>query len=221
MFIDGQILFQWILLTFLVLLSLFIIIQIILRVIRKHYHFPAPAFTTRLIDNPIRRRFIQRPKIIAERMQLEPGMVVVEIGPGKGSYTIAVANKLLPAGKVYAIDIQERVIEYVKKRVERENISNIIAQVDDAYNMSFEDESIDRIFAISCLPEIPDPVRVLRECNRILKPEGLVSLSELFPDPDYPWRRTEIHWAEKAGLELQQQFGTWFTYQLNFGKKSK
>ncbi|MHA1253917.1 MAG: hypothetical protein ACTSRP_28400 [Candidatus Helarchaeota archaeon] len=49
---------------------------------------------------------------------------------------------------------------------------------------------------MGCLPEILDPVRALREYKRILKPDGIISLSELFIDPDYPRRKTEIHWAE-------------------------
>ena len=82
-------------------------------------------------------------------------------------------------------------VECLKKRVEREGLTNIYPRIDDAYNLPFEDESIDRVLAIATLPEIPEPVRVLRECHRILKPDGLVCLSELFPDPDYPRRNTE------------------------------
>jgi len=70
--------------------------------------------------------------------------------------------------------------------------------------------------AIACLPEI---LRVLRECHRILKPDGLICLSEVFPDPDYPRRRTEKQWADEAGFELDEEFGNWFVYQLNFRKK--
>jgi len=174
---------------------------------------------TRLIDNPIRRRFIQKPNRIAERMRLEPGMIVVEIGPGKGSYTKAVAEKVLPNGKVYAIDIQESVINRLKRRIKKEDISNIVPKIDDAFNLSFENKSVDRIFAIACLPEIPDPVKALKEFHRILKPSGIISLSELFPDPDYPRRKTEKKWAEIAGFELDEEFGNWFVYQLNFKKK--
>ena len=176
---------------------------------------------TRFIDNPFRRRFIQQPSRIAERMQLEPGLIVVEIGPGKGSYTEAVAEKILPDGKVFAIDIQEGVIERLKRRIEKKGIPNIIPKIDNAYVFSFADESIDRVFAIACLPEIPEPVKVLRECHRILKPNGLVSLSELLPDPDYPRRKTEKRWAEEAGFELIQEFGNVFAYQLNFGKNAE
>ncbi|MHA1432018.1 MAG: hypothetical protein ACTSRV_16750 [Candidatus Freyarchaeota archaeon] len=62
------------------------------------------------------------------------------------------------------------------------------------------------------------PTKFLEECRRILKPDGLVSLCELFPDPDYPMRRTEKRWAEEAGLKLKQEYGNWFAYQLNFAK---
>jgi len=191
---------------------------VIIRIIRKIYKFPIPAFATRLIDNPFRRRLIQKPELIAERMQLKPGMTVVEIGPGKGSYTKVVAEKVQPNGKVFAIDIQESIINRLKKKIKKENIQNIIPKIDDTYNLSFEDESEDRIFAITCLPENPDPIRVLREFKRILKSDGIISLSELFLDPDYPLRRTEKRWAKEAGLDFYEGFGNWFVYQLNFLK---
>ena len=197
----------------------FFFVFVILRIIRHYRHFPIPAFLTRLIDNPIRRRFIQRPEVLVERMQLEPGMIVVEIGPGKGNYTEAVAEKIQPNGKIYAVDIQKSIIDRLKKRIERKRIRNIVPKIENAYNFSFVDESVDRILAIACLPEIPDPVKVLREFYRILKPDGLICLCELFPDPDYPRRKTEKRWADEAGLELKQEFGNWFVYQLNFGKK--
>jgi len=175
-----------------------------------------PAFAMHLVDNPFRRKLILNPETIAARMKLEPGMTVLEIGPGLGSYTIAAAKRVLPDGKVYAIDIVEGIVEKLKKRFEKDGISNISPMVADAYNLKFSDKFFDRIFMISCLGEIPDPVKVLKECHRVLKTDGLLSLSELYYDPDYPLRRTEKRWAEEAGFEFQEQFGNWFAYQLNF-----
>lgn len=197
----------------------FFIIFVVLRIIRRYHKFPIPAFMTRLIDNPIRRKLIQKPETVAKRMKLEPGMIVIEIGPGKGNYTKALAKNILPDGKVYAIDIQDSIIYHLKKKIEKENIINVIPKLDDVYNLSFEDESVDRILMIACLPEIPDPIRVLKELKRILKPNGLISLSEMLPDPDYPRRRTEKRWAKEAGLEFLEGFGNFFLYQLNFIKK--
>lgn len=171
-----------------------------------------------LIDNPWRRRLVQKPSTVADQMYLKPGMIVVEIGPGKGSYTIEFAKRVLPDGKIYAVDISVSVISRLKQRIEQEGIANIVAQIDNAHAFSFEDESVDRVIAIACLPEIPQPVKVLREIRRILKPNGLVSLSELAPDPDYPRRKTTKRWAVEAGLKLHSEFGNWFVYQLNFTK---
>ncbi len=217
--VDWWTLIKWILLGFFAtFLFLLVFSQLIVRILRKYYHFPIPAFLTQIIDNPIRRKFIQKPPRIVERMHLAPNMIVVEIGPGKGNYTKAVARKILPGGKLFAVDIQERVVEKLRKKVLKERISNIIPKIDDAYNFSFEDESIDRVLAIACIPEIPDPIKVLKECKRILKPDGIISLCELAMDPDYPWRKTEKKWAREAGLELFEEFGNWFVYQLNFCK---
>jgi ubiquinone/menaquinone biosynthesis C-methylase UbiE len=44
--------------------------------------------------------------------------------------------------------------------------------------------------AITCLPEIADPIAALKEWKRVLKPNGIISLSEVFGDPDYPGRKT-------------------------------
>ena len=189
-----------------------------MRIIRKIHKFPIPAFFTRLIDNAWRRKVIQKPETIANNMNLKPGMIVVEVGPGKGNYTKVVAKRLLPNGKVYAIDIQENVINRLKKKVEDEIIINIVPKIDDVHNLSFENESVDRIFAITCLPEIPDPVHALKEFKRVLKPGGILSLCELIFDHDYPLRKTEKKWASKAGLEFLEGFGNFFVYQLNFIK---
>lgn len=194
-------------------------IFVIARIIRKIHKFPIPAFFTRLIDNAWRRKFIQKPEKMAINMDLKPGMIVVEVGPGKGNYTKAVAEKLLPSGKVYAIDIQENVINRLKQKVEDEKIPNIVPKIDNVHDLSFENDSVDRIFAIASLPEIPDPIHALKEFKRILKPGGIVSLCELFIDPDYPLRKTEKKWANKAGLEFLDGFGNFFVYQLNFIKK--
>jgi hypothetical protein len=79
-------------------LLFFFALHTVLRLVRRYRKFPIPSILTELIDNPVRRKYIQRPNVLADRMSLEPGMVVVEIGPGKGSYTKAVAERILLGG---------------------------------------------------------------------------------------------------------------------------
>jgi len=210
------------LIVFLIILGIpifFIVFHTIVRIIRKIHPFPIPQFLTDLVDHPVRRKYWQIPDEIAERMGVKPGDTVLEIGPGKGNYTIAVAKRIEPDGKVYALDIQQPVLHRLVDRLEEDEITNIIPKLDDAYNLSFEDDTVDVIFTIACLPEIPRPIEVLKEFKRVLKPGGIVSLCELFTDPDYPLRKTEKKWASKAGLVFKEEYGNWFAYQLNFTKE--
>ena len=90
--------------------------------------------------------------------------------------------------------------------------------VASAYELPIEDASVDRTFLVTVLPEIPDPVRGLREVYRVLKPSGVFSTTEEFLDPDYPRRNTTIAWGEAAGFELTERYGNWWVYTLNFRK---
>ena len=209
----------FILQSFLFLFAILVAWIFLSKLIRRFWKFPTPAVLTDLIDNPIRRK-IQPPRILADRMRLRPDMFVLEVGPGKGSYTFEVA-KHVPNGKVTAIDIQESVVRKLKQRCKKLGITNVEPKVMDAYNLDFEDEVFDRIFLICCLPEIPDPIHALRELNRVLKPNGLLCLVEAFPDPDYPLPRTEIRWARHSGFALDSKHGNWFIYYLVFSKSNE
>lgn len=67
------------------------------------------------IDNPLRRRF-RPPDATAIRHGLEPGMTVLEVGPGNGRYSVAAARRIGPTGRLYAVDIEPKMIERVQRR---------------------------------------------------------------------------------------------------------
>ncbi|MEA2070220.1 MAG: class I SAM-dependent methyltransferase [Asgard group archaeon] len=94
----------------------------------------------------------------------------------------------------------------------------MVTIIQDAQELPFIDNSIDRIISITCLPEIPDKIKALTEWKRVLKPNGIISLSELYGNPDYPLRRKEKEWAKLASLKLIDEFGTFLVYLLNFTK---
>ena len=194
-----------------ILIVILLYIFVIMKIIRKIHPFPIPSWFTLLIDNPVRRKLYQPPVKVIKRLKIKSGMTCMEVGPGKGSYIIEMAKQTSP-GIVYAVDISENVIRRLKTRLAKKNIENVRPIVQNAANLDLPDNSIDRILSIACLPEIPNPINVLKEWKRVLKPSGIISLSEMFPDPDYPLRRTEKRWAEEAGLDFDEQFGNWFIY---------
>ena len=89
-----------------------------------------------------------------------------------------------------------------------------------AYELPLDDATIDRAFLIAVLPEISDQARALAELHRVLKPGGLLSITEEFMDPDYPFAFEIIRRVEPAGFKLDQRFGNFFLYTLNFREEA-
>jgi ubiquinone/menaquinone biosynthesis C-methylase UbiE len=199
-------------------IPLFLIaLHTIMRIVRYLYKFPMPQFMANLIDNPFRRR-IQPPKETPIRHGIQPGMSVLEVGPGNGTYTIATARRVGKAGKVFTIDIEPRMIQRVTQRARAEGISNIEARLANVYELPFDDETFDLVYMIAVINEIPHSEKALREFRRVLKSNGKLVFSELFMDPDYRLASTLIRRVNSAGFQLIEKIGNFFYYTLIFEK---
>jgi ubiquinone/menaquinone biosynthesis C-methylase UbiE len=176
---------------------------------------PCPASFNWIVDNPIRRWYM-RPAL--DRFGIRPGERVLELGPGPGAFTIEAARQTEPGGRLLAVDIQPAMIAAVEQKVSKSKLTNIETHVADAFHVPVGTASIDRAFLVTVLPEIPDRRRALKELRRVIKPGGMLSITEEFLDPDYPLARTTIRWAEEAGFELEERHGNWWIYTLNFRK---
>jgi ubiquinone/menaquinone biosynthesis C-methylase UbiE len=177
---------------------------------------PCPYSLARLVDNPVRRRYMDQ---VLDRIGIRPGERVLELGPGPGAFTVDAARQAGDGGTLIAVDIQPRMIAAVKERARKAGVTNLETHVASAYDLPLEDGSVDRAFLVTVLPEIPDRRRALLEVHRVLKPGGALSITEEFLDPDYPLARTTIRRAREAGFALSEQHGNWFVYTLNFRKR--
>lgn len=196
-----------------------VLFLMMMKIVRRFFKAPMPEFMAEWIDNPWRRRIIQPPDKTAIRHGILPGMTVLDIGPGAGTYTIASARRVGDRGKVVAIDIEPKMVDRLQKKMAQEGVTNIEAQVADAHHIPYDDGTFDLIYMITVMGEIPSPDSALREFHRVLSPTGTVVFSELFPDPDYPRASTLIRWAMAAGFKLKKKSGNFFYYTLIFDKK--
>ncbi len=188
------------------------------KVVRKMFRFPAPAFIGHLLDSGYRRR-IQPPSQLIERSGIKKGMQVLDLGCGSGAFTPFIARTVGEKGKVYALDIQADMLKQLENKLSRpenRDIKNIKLIEGNAYELPFEDGSLDLVHMVTVLQEIPDRNRALQEVKRVLKPGGLFAVSELFPDPDYPWKSTTIKLGEGAGFVVDEVSGDFFNYTVRF-----
>lgn len=205
--------------TVILLISWFIFVEVIIRIIRRFIHFPIPAFIARFIDNPVRRR-IQPPAEVVDWIGIQEGMCVLEIGPGPGTFTIEAGKRVGEKGNVFGIDIQPAVISKLNSRLQRDKIANVTTKVASAYELPFSNNTFDRVFMITVLAEIPDKKKALFEIKRVLKDKGLLGIGEFLLDPDYPRQKTVIHWCKDAGFELVSRHGGILHYVITFKKSN-
>jgi SAM-dependent methyltransferase len=212
---------HWILeVILLIFLGLFLWVCVCVRSIRYFWKFPMPAFAGNAIAAGPYRNRAQPPSMVVEAINPRSGMTVVEIGCGSGLYTVVVAKAIQPDGMVYAVDIQEGMLEKLRNRMEREGIENITPVLADAEGQIPLGNGIaDAVFSVAVMPEIPDPVKAMAQVRRLMTDHGVFAEAEFLLDPDFPLRRTVVKWARDAGLILDKQIGSAFRYVLVFRKK--
>jgi len=177
---------------------------------------PCPSSFAWLVNNPIRRRYM-RP--LLDRVGIRPGERVLELGPGPGTFTVDAARCVGPEGRIIAVDIQPEMIAQVDRRVREAGLTNVETHVAGAHALPLDDASVDRAFLVTVLPEIPDQGQALAELHRVLKPGGVLSITEEFMDPHYPFLSETVRRVEAAGFRLERRMGNWWIYTANFVKR--
>ncbi len=178
--------------------------------------FPCPASLSWVVDNPLRISYM-RP--VLEWVGIQSGETVLELGPGTGVFTLDAARLAGDDGQLIAVDIQPEMIARLTERLQAAGVENVQTHVASAYKLPLAANSVDRVFLISVLAEIPDPSLALLEFYRVLKPGGILSLTHEFPDPDYLFPGETISLVEVFGFTKTVQFGNWWRHTINFKKE--
>ncbi len=136
--------------------------------------------------NEARLNRLQPPDKVMDAIGIASGMVVAEIGAGRGRYVVQFAVRVGEKGKVYAEDIDAAALKYLEKRCERwglENVETILGEVTDP---KLPEGKLDVIFVISAYHHFSDPVELLKNARSALKPDGKLAIGEWFPTDESP-----------------------------------
>ena len=154
----------------------------------------------------------QRPDQIMDELNIAEGSVVGELGAGSGWFTIQLARRVQPTGKVYAEDIQPQMIEVIRRRVPRENLSDkvVVTILGTAADPKLPVGELDAVLICDAYHEMEQPVALLRNAARALKKNGRLGIVEFTmagggPGPDMDERvdpERVIREASEAGLRL-------------------
>jgi ubiquinone/menaquinone biosynthesis C-methylase UbiE len=174
-----------------------------------------PPRLTFLFENPLVGAFVG-PERLVERLDLTSGMRVLDAGCGPGRLTIPLAKAVGPGGEVVALDGQRGMLEKLERRLKAEGITNVRALRAGLGEGLVREGGFDRVVLAMVLGEVRDRGAALRELYAALKPGGVLSVTEIFGDPDYRQPATVRREVEAAGFRLARRFGGFPAYTLNF-----
>ena len=174
----------------------------------------------------------QKIDAVLSQLALKSGMVVADIGAGSGLFSRPLAKAVAPTGKVYAVDIQQDLLDHINQRAKEENIGNIQTVLGEYDDPKLPVRDVDLAFINDVLHHIQHRAVYLKALGSYIKPGGRIAIIEMDKnDPKTPHRnqlellvaREEIlQWMSDAGFKLVQEHPELFPgtkLYLVFGRK--
>lgn len=181
-----------------------------------------------LLESPDRASW-QKPDLIMDALKIAYGDTVADIGAGSGFFTVRLARRVGPNGVVYAEDIQQPMLESIKRRVNREGLKNVVTRLGSDTNANLPKGTIDAVLVVDVYHEVQaadDRVRFLRHLADALKANGRIGIvnykpGDGGPGPE-PERRLDRSVVEEevraAGLRVLDRTTLPFQYVLVVGR---
>lgn len=127
---------------------------------------------------------LERPDITLDLLGLKDGDLVADIGCGNGYYTLRLAERIAPHGHVFAIDVQQGMLDQLEARMQEAGIRNvypILGAFEDPY---LPTGKIDWMLLVDVYHEFSDPQAMLARMREALAPDGKVALLEYRAEQD-------------------------------------
>jgi len=127
------------------------------------------------------------PDLAMRLIKVERGSTVADLGAGSGYFTVRLAKAVGTAGKVYAVDIQQGMLDLLQGAVTKERLTNVIPVLGAVDDPRLPAASLDLVLMVDVYHELSSPQMTLAHLKNALKPGGrLVLLEYRAEDPDVP-----------------------------------
>jgi len=134
----------------------------------------------------------QKPAVVVGVLTVEPGQTVADLGAGTGYFTKILSVEVGTTGKVYAVDVEPRMLDYIRGRDDLlPNVVTIEAAPDDP---KLPAGQIDLVTVVNTWHHISDRVAYLGQLRRALSREGRVAIID--------WRKGEIPFGPPPEMRL-------------------
>ncbi|MFC1725990.1 class I SAM-dependent methyltransferase [candidate division KSB1 bacterium] len=131
--------------------------------------FLAILFNASAVCQESRRDRWEQPEKVMDAIGVKPGMVIGEIGAGRGYFTFKLADRIGDEGKIYANDISESELKHLEERIKNENNKNIEIVVGKETEPLFPEKNLDMIFMCFVFHDLTKPVDLVKNFKPYLK----------------------------------------------------
>lgn len=155
----------------------------------------------------------QHPEQVIQSLEIRAGDHVADIGSGSGYFTFRLAEAVGPTGKVYAVDVDPEMNEYVARRARELKYPNIVAILAKPDDPLLPKSSIDLIFTCNTYHHLGDRTFYFARLKQYLRPNGHVAIIDF--NGEGWFTRLIGHWIareviqrelQQAGYSLQREF---------------
>ncbi len=118
----------------------------------------------------------QKPEQVVDALSINSGETVADIGAGSGYFTVLFSRRVRDNGKVYAVDIEKGMIDYIAKRVRAEKLNNIHLILSTPSDPLLPESSVDLIFMCNTYMYIDKRQDFLKLLMKALKKGGRLAI---------------------------------------------
>ena len=183
--------------------------------INENFQNPEPKAFTERFETEGREVYDNR-DLIVEKLALQPGMAVADVGTGTGLFTRLIAPKVGAAGKVYAVDIAKTFVDHTVMSSHARGLNQVEGVVCTPDDAKLAPGSVDLVFICDTYHHFEFPHKTMLSIGRALKPGGRVALLdfERIEGVSSDWTMGHVRAGkevflkeiEDAGFELVEEF---------------
>jgi ubiquinone/menaquinone biosynthesis C-methylase UbiE len=129
-----------------------------------------------------RHNVFQPPDRVMDSIGVAPGMMVGEVGAGRGRYVVHMARRVGPKGKIYANDIDADALSYLQRRCKRDSIPNVVTILGAVTDPKLPRNALDMVYLINTYHHLEEPVELMRNIGASLKANGFLVIIEHDPE---------------------------------------
>ena len=166
---------------------------------------------------------------VVEKLQLKPGDVVADIGSGAGAFSVPMARAIGPNGTLYAVDIDQEMLDYVSDKARKEGVGNVRTVLGEYNDPKLPVKDVDVAFMHRVLHMIENRQAYINSIAKYLKPDGRIVIIEKKREDANNWmwlNQSDVDtWMAAISFYPAERFGVYddryfVVYQRPYGESA-